>query len=397
MRRPLVDSATFTNANRRAVSGNTKHMTMRHIVEYFALSLIIFLSTCNNSKAQTKFFIDKKIPQSTIDTIEKYALTYPKETQFSISIIKDGVVSFIGVRKHAAGLSFVNNRDSVFEIGSITKVFTSTILVNLIQDRIIDPDEPIANTLPFKLNQSEKDRKAITYKMLSNHTSGIPSVPDSIEAYIKKNPENPWVDFDNAKFEKYLKNDMLLNFTPGTSFDYSNMGVALLGHLIEIKTGKPYETLLQSLVFSKYKMNSSTTERRNIERLLVKGHNETGKPVLNWDCNAISEAGACLSTANDLAKFVLANFTNDSLLSYQRQRTFILENNDLDLAYAWLIYKKNGIVWYFHNGGTGGYRSNITMDLSKKCAVVILTNCTYEPLERYLEKISWKILRTLIK
>jgi len=65
------------------------------------------------------------------------------------------------------------------------------------------------------------------------------------------------------------------------------------------------------------------------------------------------------------------------------------------LAYGWHIFRNDGVVWYFHNRGTGGYHSNITMDLQKKCAVIMLANCTYEPVERYLEKISWKILKTI--
>jgi len=251
-------------------------------------------------------------------------------------------------------------------------------------------------SLPFKLNQSNKDGSFITYKMLSNHTSGIPSLPDSIEEYIKRNPENPFVDFSTEKFVQYLQNDMVLNFIPGTTWDYSNLGGALLGYLLELKTGISFENLLQNMVFSKYGMLSSTTNRNKIENRLVRGHNEVGKPVLNWDCNAMIYAGACLSTSRDLSRFVLANFSNDSVLKYQQQRTFSVENNDLDIAYAWHIYRKNGIVWYFHNGGTGGYHSNITMDLAKKRGIIVLTNCIYEPEERYLEKTSWKIFRTLL-
>jgi CubicO group peptidase (beta-lactamase class C family) len=368
---------------------------MRKFAFLFIASLIASFSDFNDLTAQIGFPIDKTISQSTIDSLKKYALTYPNGTQFSMAIIKNGIVNFIGLSKRNGELVSINNRDSVFEIGSLTKIFTSTILVNLILQDKINPDEPISQTLPFKLSQSEKDGKSITYKMLSNHTSGIPSVPDSIDEYIKKNPENPWTEFDNKKFKDYLQTNMKLNFTPGSMWDYSNLGAALLGYLIEIKTSQPFETLLQTIVFSKYDMPSTTTDRTKIKNRLVKGHNDLGIPVLNWDCNAIASAGACLSTSRDLSKFVLANFSNDSILSYQRQRTFNVENNNLDIAYAWHIYRKNGIVWYFHNGGTGGYQSNITMDLTKKCAIIMLTNSTFEPQERYLEKVSWKILRTL--
>jgi CubicO group peptidase (beta-lactamase class C family) len=365
---------------------------IRYNLIIFFLVLFCF---CNDLRAQNGFLTNTNIPKPTIDTIGKYALTYPNETQFSVAIIKNDTVHFIGVKKKDGVLVSIDNKDSVFEIGSITKVFTSTILVNLILNGKINPDEPISQTLPFKLSESKKDEKPITYKMLSNHTSGIPCNPDSIDEYIKLNPENPFVDYDKKKFEQYLKTNMKLNFAPGTQYDYSNQGAALLGYLIEIKTGQHFDELLQSMVFSKYNMVSSTIDRNKIENQLVKGHNEVGKPVLNLDFNAISSAGACLSTTSDLSKFVLANFSNDSILKFQQQRTFKVENNAIDLAYGWHIFRGDGVVWYFHNGGTGGYHSNITMDLQKKCAVIMLANCTYEPEERYLEKISWKILKTI--
>jgi len=330
-----------------------------------------------------------------MDTLKKYALTYPDETQFSVAIIKNDAVTFIGIKKSDGTLISIDNKDSVFEIGSITKVFTSTILVDLILNGKINPDEPISQTLTFKLNESEKEGKSVTYKMLSNHTSGIPNFPDSIDEYVKRNPENPFVDYDNKKFVQYLKTTMKLNFVPGTQYDYSNQGAALLGYLIEIKTGKHFDKLLQSMVFSKYNMVSSTIDKGKVGEKIVKGHDETGKPVLNWDCNAITSAGACLSTANDLSKFVLANFSNDAVLRFQQQPTFRVENNAIDLGYAWHIFRNDEVVWYFHNGGTGGYHSNVTMDVEKKCAVIVLVNCTYEPEERYLEKISWKILRAI--
>jgi CubicO group peptidase (beta-lactamase class C family) len=359
--------------------------------------LLLLISFLDNKEliSQNQILADKLVSQAVIDSTKKYALTYPNETQFSIAVIQHDTVSYLGIKKIDGELIFISNKDSLFEIGSITKIFTSTILVDLILKGQINPDEPISQSLPFKLKESEKDGKAITCKMLSNHTSGIPSFPDSIDEYIKINPENPFVDFDKGKFERYLMTDMKLNFTPGTQYDYSNMGAVLLGYLIEIKTGKLFDSLLQSIVFSKYHMRSTTITKETSKNPIVKGHNETGKPVLNYDWNAMCYAGACLSSANDLAQFVLANFTNDSILEYQRQRTFSVENNDLGLAYAWHIYHKNGIEWYFHNGGTGGYCSNITMDLEKKCAIIVLVNCNYEPEARYLEKISWKILKTI--
>jgi CubicO group peptidase (beta-lactamase class C family) len=365
-------------------------------IRYSLVIFFIVLFCFNNDLiAQDGFFTDANIPKSTIDTLKKYALTYPDKTQFSVAIIKNGAVNFIGVKKNDGLLVFVENKDSVFEIGSITKVFTSTILVNLILQDKINPDEPISKVLPFKLNSNEENARKITFKTLANHTSGLPNYPSNLDSVARLHPLNPYVDYDSILLKDYLVNEMTLSSIPGDRYEYSNLGYGILGYLLELKTGKSYEDLLKEYVFQKYGMNISTTNQDKVEKYLVQGHDENGEDVPNWDLNIHRGAGAVLSSANNLARFVMANFSNDPVLKYQRQLTFKVENNDLELAYGWHVYTKNGAVWYFHNGRTGGYRSNITMDLEKKNAIILLVNSVYGQSERPEEKISWKLLRTI--
>lgn len=152
-------------------------------IRYSLIIYFIVLFCFNNDLiAQDGFFTDTNIPKSTIDTIKKYALTYPNKTQFSVAIIKNGTVHFIGVKKNDGLLVSVDNKDSVFEIGSISKVFTSNILVNLILQDKINPDEPISQSLPFKLNSNEENAQKITFKTLANHTSGLPNYPSNLDS-----------------------------------------------------------------------------------------------------------------------------------------------------------------------------------------------------------------------
>lgn len=346
-------------------------------------------------KAQANGYIDTEINQSTLDTLYKYALLYPDNTQFSLAVVKNNIVSFAGVLKRNGSLIVINNKDSVFEVGSISKVFTSTILSNLILKNKIGADEQIGSTLPFKLNPLEKDASKITFKSLSNHTSGLPNYPSNLDSVARLHPLNPYVEYDSLLLKGYLINELKLLSKPNTKYEYSNLGFGLLGYLLELKTGEKYENLLQKFVFEKYNMSSSSSRKRRIFNFLVKGHDINGEVVPNWDCNIHDAAAACFSSTHDLSMFVLANFSNDSVLNFQRQSTFSIENDNIDLALAWHIYRKEGITWYFHNGRTGGYRSNITMDLEKRNAVILLVNSVYGQSERHLEKISWRLLRTI--
>ncbi len=362
---------------------------------FIAIIFLVFLIVDFDLKAQNDFHVDKSILQSTIDTIENIALTYPDETQFSIAIIKNDSINFVGVKKHEGKLVFICNKDSLFEIGSITKVFTSTILVNLMLQGKINPDEPISQSLPFKLNSNGENAQKITFKTLSNHTSGLPNYPSNLDRVARLHLLNPYVEYDSLLLKDYLENEMTLLSVPGDKYEYSNLGYGILGYLLELKTGKSYEDLLKEYVFQKYGMTISTTNQNKVQKYLVQGHDEKGEHVPNWDFNIHRGAGAVLSSTHDLANFVLANFSNDPILKYQRQLTFRVENNDLELAYGWHVYTKNGVVWYFHNGRTGGYRSSITMDLEKRNAVILLVNCVYGQGYKHLQKINWKLLQNI--
>jgi len=232
------------------------------IRQIFLIAIIFFVSLIVyfDLKAQNDFQVDKNILQSTIDTIDKIALTFPDETQFSVAIIKNDSVNFIGVKKHEGKLVLICNKDSLFEIGSITKVFTSTILVNLILQDKINPDEPISQSLPFKLNSNEENAQKITFKTLANHTSGLPNYPSNLDSVARLHPLNPYVEYDSILLKDYLVNEMTLSSIPGDRYEYSNLGYGILGYLLELKTGKSYEDLLKEYVFQNYGMNISTTK-----------------------------------------------------------------------------------------------------------------------------------------
>jgi CubicO group peptidase (beta-lactamase class C family) len=261
-------------------------------------------------------------------------------------------------------------RTGFFEIGSISKVFTATILADLVLRGKLGLDDPVRKHLPWKL----KDGKAFTLQQLSNHTSGLPRLPDNL-LLSEVDMENPYKDYGEEKLGYYLRRQLELQQNPGEKFDYSNLGVGLLGFILTQVDSSSYEDLLQRKIAGPLQMQATTTQREKIENKLVKGLNTDGKETANWDLNVLVGAGGILSTAQDLAKFALAQFNPDNkALSLTRKQTFAITDYEKAIGLGWMIQNGKDGRWLRHDGGTGGYTSYLCMNLEKKNAVIILSN-----------------------
>lgn len=173
----------------------------------------------------------------------------------------------------------------------------------------------------------------------------------------------------------YIKAEIKLENDPGEAFQYSNIGVGILGYLLTQIEGYSYEEMLQQRIFHPLDMQSSTTQRALVTDVVVPGLNIRGRPTSNWDLGAIPGAGAILSTSADLEKYVHANFDpNNKVMQLQQLKTFTKDESRA-MALGWFILKQDLTTnWYWHNGGTGGYRSSLALDVDKKKGVIVLSN-----------------------
>lgn len=269
------------------------------------------------------------------------------------------------------------NGDTVFEIGSATKVFTSLVLADMVARGEVALADPVAKYLPAEAKIPERGGRAITLVDLSTHTSGLPRMPSN---FHPKDAGNPYADYTEKQLYEFLAGYQLTRDI-GSQFEYSNLGGGLLGQALAHRAKVDYEALVHARITGPLEMRSTAiTLTPEMKARLAVGHNDKLAAVPNWDLPTLAGAGALRSTANDLLTFLAANlgYVKSSLApamaSMLATRRPMNASGSGEIGLGWLIIKASGneIVW--HNGGTGGYRSFMGYEPKTGVGVVVLSN-----------------------
>ncbi len=266
---------------------------------------------------------------------------------------------------------------TLFEIGSLTKIFTTILLEEKVLQGEISLSDPVQRYLPEGFFLPERNGKAITFQHLATHTSGLPYCPTN---HVVQSISNPYASYTKKEFDDFFQQYQLTR-DPGERYEYSNVGIGLLGNLLADLEGVDYETLVTTHICQKLGMQSTVTHLTSdmFERL-ARPH--LGKSEVDlWDFPAFPAAGALHSCVQDLLIFLRANMgqINTPLtnpMAYSHQKICQSDNPEEDVGLGWAISHRflPEIVW--HNGGTGGYRSFLGFCKSRQRGVVILTNST---------------------
>jgi len=273
------------------------------------------------------------------------------------------------------------NGDTVFEIGSITKTFTSLLLLDLVRDGDIKLNDPVALYLPTSVKVPSHGGKEISLLNLAAQDSELPFNADNLSG-------RDWKEqYDSYTVEKMYAflSGYSLTSDPGTLFQYSNIGMSLLGHVMELKMGTNFESLVVSRICRPLGLESTrispTTE---MKARMATGHDENGKRVANFQLQVMASAGALLSTANDLLRYLAANLglTESDLRPLMEQMQVIRHLNQPEFGttampwYDWGVWNPPQMEILGHGGGTGGCSTFIGFDKKNRCGVVVLSNQT---------------------
>ena len=268
------------------------------------------------------------------------------------------------------------NGDTVFEIGSITKVFTAILLADLAGEGAVELETPVQRLLGPDVTVPTRNGAEITLLHLTTHSSGLPRMPDN---FRPADAGNPYADYSVAQLYEFLSSHELQRDV-GAEVEYSNLGTGLLGHALALGQETDYETLVSRRLLEPLGMSdTSITLSPSQQERLALGHSVQLRPVANWDLPTLAGAGALRSTVNDMLTFVEANLglresplVDEIGATHAARRDFPAPGMQIGLG--WVIRSGHGRELHWHNGGTGGYRSFLGFDLESQIGVVVLSN-----------------------
>jgi CubicO group peptidase (beta-lactamase class C family) len=334
--------------------------------------------------------------QTKAEKLDKLVGAYAAYGKFNGSVLvaeKGNVIYKKGLGLADMEWNIVNQPDTKFRLGSITKQFTSMLIMQLVEQGKLKLDVPISTYLP---DYPRKNGDVITLHHLLTHSSGTPNMT-SFPRFGKDIMRNPYTPLELVK----LFADSALNFKPGERFEYSNSGYILLGYIIEKVTGKSYEQVLQENIFTPLKMNNTGYDHAApLLKNRARGYEKNGWIYLNanfLDMSVPYAAGSMYSTVEDLFLWDQALYGSQLLRKENMDLLFakhIQSGGNYHYGYGWGIGEiplgntTDRIGTVGHNGGINGFNTQLTRITSDKSFIVLLNNTGGAPLDQMTQAIA---------
>lgn len=344
-------------------------MDKKYLIHYCFVCLTLFIATniCATQPSET-------VLKEKVDQIASYFLDRDWGVGMVIGVIDNNESYTFKYGIMSDDNKNMPDENTVFEIGSVTKVFTALLSVDMAEEGIISLNDPVKKYLPEAVNVPRMGDREITFADISTHYSGLPRIATNMDT--SKGLNDPYAEYTIKDLYSFLSL-YKLKYGPGEKYEYSNLGMGLLSHVLSLAGKKKFEQLLTEHILQPLKMNNTgiiltTSFKKN----MAIGHNYDLVQTDPWYFNVHEGCGALKSTVNDLMKFLKAQITKNngqlaSAIGYSQKIQHIISSDEA-VAMGWHISRKTDILW--HNGATGGFNSFIGLQIDNKTAVVVLTN-----------------------
>lgn len=264
---------------------------------------------------------------------------------------------------------------TVFELGSINKTFTGSVLAHMAARGEVQLDDPVRKYLPADVRVPSRNGREITLLDLATHRSGLPLMPNNI---APADPANPYADYPAERLYAFL-NSYQLTRDPGAQYEYSNLGVALLGHALGRAAGGTIKTLIRQRIQEPLGMRTTSYSRADVAGWLARGHGPGGGVAPYWDLSdAVAGAAGLRSSMEDMLLYLRAQVGPPETElerairdAHQVRHRF---TDQLAMGLGWAVRTTGGRTLISHGGGTAGFRTMMAFDPERRTGFVLLAN-----------------------
>jgi len=337
-----------------------------------------------------------------IDGLVKPLVEHGITVGLVVGVLQDGAITVRGYGRVTKEKPDLPDGNTVYEIGSITKVFTGILLADAVSRKLAALDDPVQKFLPDDVKVPKHRDAPIRLVHLTTHTSALPRMPIT---FRPADPRDPFADYSKQLLYQGLA-EITLQRPPGQDYLYSNLGVGLLGHVVTvINRSSGYETLLHERITKPLGLaDTRITLTAAMRKRLATPYTADGQPRSNWGFDVLVGCGGIRSTANDMLRFASHNLAKDDDpdLHDLRQAMAAARAPHHNPGFMKRLQGKTrvGLGWHmgslphtvWHNGGTGGYRTYLAIHNKKKFAVVVLANTTSSKVDELANRVFLLVL-----
>jgi|688.fasta_scaffold32498_5 CubicO group peptidase (beta-lactamase class C family) len=316
------------------------------------------------------------------------------KSQIAFGVYRNDSLYTFGLKRENDSLLFVENRYSLFGIGSISKTFTATLLTQMHIDKELDMNDDLSLYTGIKMPNKIK----ISLKQLANHTSGLPRIAKK-SSFFEDDNGQPYLKYDEKWLNQFLEKEMELEYPQNEISNYSNLGAGILGHILAKQHKTSYENLVQKQLFDLLNMNNSSADYNKVKSKLVASYTIEGTPASIWQFKSPTiGAGGIFSNVEDMIKWAKIQMDTTQKAFQMTHIPSANTSKGSKIGLGWHLVTKNNKNYLFHNGQIGidgGYSSSMLVDTKNKIAIVILSNIADITNMGFVDKLAFLVERHL--
>jgi serine-type D-Ala-D-Ala carboxypeptidase/endopeptidase len=379
------------------------------MTKYFITFFLFYLPLIGQAQIKKQTIPNDNLMKTTLDTVvQNQAVSFMEDKArvgLSIGIFKVDKSFTYNYGSIQKGKQILPTNKTIYEIGSISKTFTGTLLAQAVTGKKVKMDDDIRLYMNDSYPNLEYQGQPIKLSHLLSHISGLPNLlPDIPNLFGKTNPDSlPFVitriqnNYSQQKFFADL-HKVKLDTVPGYNFSYSNSGAQLLKYILERVYKKTYAELLNTYILQPLKMKSTNSTLKNIDsKKIAKGYNNKGK-LMPYNPPMLVAAGGIYSTTSDMLKYLEYHLNEENEVVTLSHKPVVGDIADYAVGLNWqeiLTEKKHRKIW--QSGGTFGFSTYCVIYPEQKIGIILLTNEADRNAQRELDEIADRIFENLLK